>query len=102
MVVGGPPWEWPNGRKDARFRMIVVSGRLEELLERWKVDTLSENCVRFLQRCFHPDVDRRYRTIAVMLQEPWLRDDHGNGVDDDHGVVDDDDDAKEDDHMDTD
>jgi len=62
MVVGGPPWEYPVAERDARYRMIAVSGRLDSLLERWNIDSLSKDCVRFLQRCFHPDPTVRYRT----------------------------------------
>ena len=62
MVVGGPPWEYPVAERDARYRMIAVSGRLDSLLRRWNINSLSEGCVRFLQRCFHPDPTVRYRT----------------------------------------
>jgi len=82
MVVGGPPWEWPSKTKDARFRMIAVSGRMDDLLRRWNV-RLSSNCVHFLQRCFHPNMDQRYRTIEVMLQDPWLSGSRDEEEDDD-------------------
>ena len=49
-VVGGPPWEWPSAQRDARFRMIAVSGKLRSLLERWQVRHLSPECVHFLEQ----------------------------------------------------
>jgi len=69
-LVGIPPWDWAT-LDDARFRMIALDGRLDEMLRQWG-RPISSSASDLLQGIFRRDPRERL-TFGQIMDHPWVR-----------------------------
>ena len=70
LLVGLPPWDWATP-DDARYRMIALDGRLDEMLRQWG-RPISASALDLLQGIFRSNPRDRY-TFGQIMDHPWVR-----------------------------